>query len=72
MVLTATASFTGVEESVAVVWSTPFLVAPSVTHGVGVTDGQTVDADVISVTTTGCTVVPTGPFAGKVELIASD
>lgn len=71
-IVVATAAFTGAEDTVVVSWSTPFLSTPSVTAGISVSDGQTLDVDVISVTTTGCTVEPTARFVGNVELIASD
>lgn len=69
---TATATFTGAEDTVAVVWSTALVTSPVVTYGITVTDGQTLDADVTSITTTGCTVEPTARFVGTVELIASE
>lgn len=71
-IATATATFTGSEDSVAVLWPTAFAVAPSVTAGVDVTDGATVEVDVVSITATGCTVEASARFTGVVELIASD
>lgn len=70
---TATATFTAVQDSVVVVWSTAFISAPTlVTSGVTVTDGSgPVQVDIISVTNTGCTVETSGRFAGSVNLIAS-
>lgn len=72
MILTATATFDGTQDTVAVVWSTAFLTTPTVTAGISVSDGSMLDCDVVSVTTTGCTVAPTGRFIGTVELIAND
>lgn len=73
-IATATATFDGTQDSVAVVWPAPFANAPNVTFGVGVLDGSTVEVDVplASITTTGCTVETFARFAGKAELIASD
>jgi hypothetical protein len=71
-IVTATATFDGTQDTVAVTWSTPFVSTPGVTAGIGVRDGQTLDVDITSVTTTGCTVAPTSRFVGVVELIASD
>lgn len=71
-IVVATAAFTGAEDTVVVTWSTPFLAVPSAPAGVSVSDGQTLDVDLTSVTTTGCTVEPTARFVGNVELIASD
>jgi len=70
---TATATFTGAEDSVAVVWSTAFISTPSVRQtGVVITDGGgPVAIDIINPTNTGCTVETSGRFTGTVELIAS-
>lgn len=70
---TATATFTGVQDTVAVVWSAAFIAAPTlVTSGVVITDGSgPVYVDIISVTNTGCTVETSGRFSGAVELIAN-
>jgi hypothetical protein len=71
---TATAAFNSSQDSVAVVWSTAFISAPTlVTSGVVVTDGSgPVAVDIISVTNTGCTVETSARFTGAVELIASE
>jgi hypothetical protein len=70
---TATATFNGSQDSVAVVWSTAFISAPTlVTSGVVITDGSgPVMVDIISVTNTGCTVETSARFTGAVELIAN-
>jgi hypothetical protein len=72
-IATATATFTGVEDSVAVVWSTAFVGAPTIKQsGVNIADGNgPVSVDLISVTNTGCTVETSGRFTGTVDLIAS-
>jgi hypothetical protein len=71
---TATATFTASQDSVAVVWSTAFISAPTIASmGVIITDGNgPVGIDIISVTNTGCTVETTARFTGAVELIASE
>lgn len=70
---TATATFTGVEDSIAVVWSTAFVGTPTVRQdGVNISDGLGgVAVNIISPTNLGCTVETTGRFTGTVELIAS-
>lgn len=72
---TATAIFTGAEDSVAVTWvmvaGSAFTAPPAVTAGVNVSDGGgPVAVDVVSVTTTGATVNPSARFTGTIELIA--
>lgn len=73
-IATATATFTGAEDSVAVSWSTPFSSTPTVRQdGVVISDGNgPVAVNIITVTTTGCTVETSGRFGGTVELIARD
>lgn len=72
---TAIATFTGAEDSVAVVWSSPFSSSPTlITAGVVISDtGGAVAVDIpsSSVTGAGCTVETSGRFTGLVELIAS-
>lgn len=70
---TATATFNGSQDSVAVVWSTAFVSTPTVRQdGVVITDGLgPVAVNIISVTNLGCTVETSGRFTGAVELIAS-
>jgi hypothetical protein len=69
---TAVATFTGAQDTISVVWPVPFASTPTVTAGIGVSDGQTLDVDVTGITTTGCTVEPTARFNGPVALIGSD
>lgn len=67
---TATATFTGAEDSVAVTWPalgyTPAAISigPCTSDSLGV-----VDAFASSVTSTGCTITPTARFTGTVEVI---
>lgn len=72
---TATATFTSSQDSVAVTWATAFTSPPTiVTAGIVVTDGQgpvSVTIPGASLTSTGCSVEPSGRFAGSVQLIAN-
>lgn len=75
-IATATATFTGVEDSVAVTWSALNTATPAVSAGVCIGDAPLgpVDVDIpsASITASGCTVVPSARFVGIIEIIASD
>lgn len=62
-----TATFDGTQDTIAVSWSnlggTQYIL-----HGVSTIDGSSMGADLISVTSTGATVVPFARFSGKVTL----
>lgn len=64
-----TASFDGSQDTVTVTFSGIVTNPPTVTQGICVNDGQTVSADITSLTNAGCTVAPTARFNGTVELI---
>lgn len=72
-IATATATFTGAEDSVAFIWSTAFINTPTlVTTGVVISDSLgPVVVNIVSVTNAGCTVETSARFTGAVELIAS-
>jgi hypothetical protein len=63
--------FNGTQDTIAVAWPAPFNSVPTVSVGVGVTDGATLDVQATGVTTTGCTVAPTSAFQGEATLIAA-
>jgi len=73
-IVAVTATFTGAEDSVAVTWTALNTATPAVTAGVCLPDTTlgVVDADVTSVSATGCTIVPSDRFVGTVEVIAMD
>lgn len=62
-----TATFDGTQDTIAVSWAN-LGGTQLVFHGVSTTDGSSMGADLISVTTTGATVVPYARFSGKVVL----
>lgn len=76
-IISTTATFTGAEDSVAVSWTALGTSTPAVSLGVAVDTSQpgntgVVDADFTSLTSSGCTVVPSARFIGTVEVIAMD